>query len=130
MNEVIDLDILKPEKRIIILNKKEIDVSFIPCAITFELDDLVQQLQNLDGEKVRNNDKSEIKKAFEISIAICSTYTKHQYPEMTSDWFMHNTNPHQVETFVSRIKEALTEAFVGVERHSKNGEAAQEKTQE
>ena len=44
MSKVIDLDILRPDSKLIKLGGKEIDVSFIPCGITFELDSIVQQL--------------------------------------------------------------------------------------
>ena len=35
---IVDLDILKPPKKIIKLGGVQIDVSFVPCGITWEID--------------------------------------------------------------------------------------------
>ena len=41
MSNVIDLDILRPEQKLVKLGGHEIDLSFIPCGITFEIDQIV-----------------------------------------------------------------------------------------
>ena len=119
---VIDLDVLRPEKKIVKLNGKEIDVSFIPCAITFDLDELVKKLQKLDQKKLEH-DVVEQKKAFDITIKMCSIYCKWKYPEMTEEWFRENTSPGQLYSFSTVIRTSLIAAYAGIEEYGKNGEA-------
>ena len=119
MSRVIDLDILRPESRVVKIGGKEIDVSFIPCGITFDLDAIVQELVKLDPQKVKD-DPVEMKRAFNLGIKLCAVFCQHKYPEMDEQWFMLNSNSQQVNAFTNAIQTALYESYAGVKAHSKN----------
>jgi hypothetical protein len=117
--KVIDLDILRPEQNIVKIGGKEIDVSFVPCGITFDLDAIVQELVKLDSEKVKN-DPAETKRAFNLGIKLCSIFCEHKYPEMGEQWFLDNASAEQVNGFASAVQKALMDSYAGVNAHSKN----------
>lgn len=125
--QIQDLDILRPSPKFIRIGGKDIDVSFIPCGITFEIDLIVNQLRMLDVEKI-TNDSSEIKKAFDLSIKLCSAFCSWKNPEMDCNWFYENTSPNQIEAFSNAIKEALVLAYAGTETEAKNLKAAKKRT--
>lgn len=119
MSKVIDLDILRPEPNYVQIGGKKIDVSFIPCGITFELDAAGQDLAKLDQSKIQT-DRTVMKQAFELGVRICSIFCSHDYPEMDEEWFMKNTSMEQVNYFATAIQTALGASYEGVKRHSKN----------
>jgi len=119
LSKVIDLDILRPEPRVVKIGGREIDVSFIPCGITFDLDAIVQELVKLDQKKVRS-DPVEMRHAFDLGVRLCSVFCQHKYPEMDERWFMDNASSIQVNGFTSAIQNALYESYAGVTAHSKN----------
>lgn len=119
MDDIIDLDILRPKARKVKLAGKVIDVSFIPCGITFEVDSLVRELSSLDEEKMKTDEK-EVQRAFNIALKLCSVFATLKYPDMTVEWFENNTSPEQVNALTNSIKEALADSYLGVERYGKN----------
>lgn len=119
MGNIIDLDILRPEPCIVKIGGHEIDVSFIPSGITFDLDAIVQELVKLDGEKVQR-DRDEMKRAFDLGVRLCSVFCKRKYPEMDETWFYDHTTSDQVTAFANAIQEALTKTYAGVAAHAKN----------
>ena len=104
-DNVLDLDTLRPKARIVQLSGKTIDVSFVPCGITFDVDELVSQLRDvvkametetgLTGEDaVRSSGNSPSTKiAFDIGVKLCALFCSVRHPEMDEDWFMQNTSP-------------------------------------
>jgi len=116
---VIDLDILRPEPQIVKLKGREIDVSFVPCGITFDLDEIVQQLVKLD-EKTIQNDVKEAHRAFDLGLRLCAIFCRPKYPDMDEAWFSDNCSAGQVQQFVSAIQSALMKVYAGVEAHAKN----------
>lgn len=119
MSNVIDLDILRPETRLVKIGGKEVDVSFIPCGITFDLDAIVQQLVKLDGKKVQSDPK-EMRRAFDLGIKLCSVFCQHKYPDMDEKWFLDNATSMQINAFTNAIQKALMESYAGVGAHTKN----------
>ena len=117
--EVIDLDVLRPPPQLVKLGGHEIDVSFIPCALTFEVDRLSQALVGLDLEEVNKGGK-EAEKAFMFAIDLCVAFCSAKYPDMTKDWFMHNTDPIQINKLSETIQETLQRSYAGAEAYSKN----------
>jgi hypothetical protein len=124
--EIIDLDILRIKPKIVKLGGNEIDVSFVPCAITFDLDRIVRELSELKEDDIKN-DNELAKKAFDLSIQLCAIFCEHKYPEMDSEWFYNNTSPAQIKGFSDSIKDALNAAYAGVDSNSKNLKAAKKK---
>lgn len=120
MSTVIDLDILRPSPKFIKLGGKEIDVSFIPCAITFDIASKFDALSKLDQEKLNDGDSEEGLKAYNLAIDICALFCEHTHPEMSNDWFMGNTNSQQVQKFVAVLRETLVESTKGAEEYGKN----------
>lgn len=118
MNEIIDLDILRPAKKILKLDGKEIDVSFVPTAITFDIDKMMNELAKIPLKEIEKGGEQS-KKAFDISAKICSIFCENTNPEMDYDWFCKNTSAPQVNVFINEIKQALIASYKGVEVYGK-----------
>ena len=118
--KVEDLDVLRPEPRIVRIGGKDIDVSFVPCAITFEVDDLVTRMNKFeiihDDETGMDQLKNpaDAKEAFELSVRLCAVFCEHKYPELSYEWFMENSDGQQIRYFAESIKAALVRAYAGV----------------
>jgi len=119
MSKVIDLDILRPEPSFVKLNGKSIDVSFVPTAITFDLDGVVQELMKLDSKTIESN-QDESKKALGLAVRLCSIFSAHQYPEMDEAFFWNHVSPTQVKGFADAIQQALFKTYSEIGEHAKN----------
>jgi hypothetical protein len=125
--KVEDLDILRPDPKMIRLGGKDIDVSFIPCAITCEIDSIIQELSTISQEDILSNEGT-TKKAFDLSVKLCSTFCEHKYPELDEEWFMNNTDAKQLQKFSAAIRDALVKAYsTGSEDEAKNLKAPKKK---
>ena len=118
-DEVVDLDVLRPPVRKIVLDKKVIDVSFVPCAITWEVDRLTREIFGFDVEEAQKGGE-ETKKVFDLTLELCATFCANQYPEMTVDWFKKFTSPDQVKVLSDQIVATLQLAFKGAEAYQGN----------
>lgn len=114
-----DLDVLRPESKFVKIGDREIDVSFIPCGITFEIENTMRELSVMTEEVIKS-DPEKTKKAFELTIKLCSIFCEHKYPELNEQWFMENTDVKQIEAFAIAIKDALVRAYNGIESTAKN----------
>ena len=114
-----DLDILRPQAQYIHMNGKNIDVSFVPCGITFEVDKIVNALGKIKKEQL-TSESQETHKALDLSIELCALFCSHKYPEMDSKWFRQNVDAVQLKVFVNAIKTALYKSYAGVLADSKN----------
>lgn len=119
MENIIDLDLLRPKKKIVKLAGKEIDVSFIPCGITFEIDSFIREINLSDKEQLLQGGE-ETKRIFDATIKLCSTFCKIKYPEMNEEWFRSNVSPEQVQILAEAIQESLLQGYKAVEEYSKN----------
>ena len=119
MSNVIDLDILRPEQKLVKLGGHEIDLSFIPCGITFEIDQIVRDLSTIKETDIGTED-SATKKAFELTVSLCAAFNKHKYPELDYAWFMDNVSAVQVHRFADAIKDSLMKSYAGMEEYAKN----------
>ena len=59
--EILDLDLLRPDPKVIKLGGKEIDVSFIPCGITFDVDRITREISELGIEAIKKGGEHERK---------------------------------------------------------------------
>ena len=123
--EVVDLDVLRPPPQIAKLGGNEIDLSFVPCALTFEVDRLANELAGLDIDEV-NKGGDEAQRAFNIAIELCATFCEWKYPEMDKEWFQSNTDPVQINKLSEMIQSTLQRSYAGAEAYGKNPEAARE----
>jgi len=125
-NNIVDLDVLRPKPRCVRIGGTEIDVSFVPCGITFEVDELIQKLRQWD-EATLEKGGAEAKEAFDLSIELCAVFCRRDNPELTVEWFRENTDINQIKAFVSAIEGALTQSYEGVEQYQANPQKAQRK---
>lgn len=122
MAEVVDLDVLNPagqRGKVFMLNGHEIDVSFIPTGITFEVDEITQELQKYSMETLQKGGK-EARKALELLIRLCALFCAVQYPEMDERYFKTKTSPVQVEKLATAISDTLIKTFEDMEAYQKN----------
>ena len=124
---VIDLDVLRPDKKVIKLSGHEIDVSFIPCGITFDIDIITQEIVGLDRQKVQAGG-DEAKKAFDLSVKLCVAFCSWEHPELDDKWFRGNVSPQQLGAMSSEIQDALTQAYAGIEIPQKAAKVQKKKT--
>lgn len=122
-----DLDVLRPESKFVKINGKQIDVSFIPCGITFDIDSIMQELGSMTQKEIES-EPEKTKKAFDLSVKLCATFCEHNYPELNEKWFRNNTDALQIKAFADAIKTALTKAYAGIESYPKNAEAPESQT--
>lgn len=124
--EVVDLDLLRPEPKIIKLGGKEIDASFIPCGVTFEIDKIMREMSTLNADEVTaGGDVTAL--AFDLSIRMCAVYCQCKYPEMDEAWFKANATAGQIQKLTTVLREALVAGYKEVEAYSKNVEAVKQK---
>lgn len=122
MGNVVDLDILRPEAKPFTLDKRTLDIGFIPCGITFDLQDLLDELSKIDPEKLTTN-RVAMKKGFDLAVKMCALFATVQYKDMDEKWFRDNTVAAQVYALSDHIKNLLIASFKGAEAYGKNGEA-------
>jgi hypothetical protein len=122
-NAILDLDVLRPPRRIVKLGGKEIDVSYVPVGITFEIDDINQEIAKLDVEKLSAGGE-EVRKAFDLTVRLCVAFCQWRHPEMDEAWFRGNVDAQQIRLLAEEIREALVRAYKGID--PKNAGAAQE----
>lgn len=113
-----DLDIVRPASKFIRLGGKDLDVSFVPCGITFEVDAVIQELGKIDQSKLQTSPE-ETRNAFNLSIKLCALFCSHKYPHMDIDWFQSNTDALQIQLFSTAIREALIRSYSGVDTAKK-----------
>ncbi len=118
-DSVIDLDILRPKKQVVRLAGKLIDVSMIPCGITFDIDTIVRELMALDQEKVAQGGE-ETKKALDLTIRLCVTFASVDNPDMNENWFRKKVSAEQTKRMAEAIKDALLKSYEGVKQYGKN----------
>lgn len=117
MGNVLDLDVLRPADAKVVLGGNEIDVSFIPLALTWDINDLLTQTSALtkDGE-LDADDPKLAKEGFALSVKMCVVFCAHQYPEMDEAWFDQYASMGDIIVLGTKIREALTRAYEGIDQ--------------
>ena len=116
MSDIVDLDVIRPKPKYIKLGEKKIDVSFIPCGITFDIDQLMQELATITISEVQKG-KEEARKAFNLTVDMCVLFCSIKYPELDRKWFMNNVDAVQIQKFADTIKTTLQESYKIVEEY-------------
>lgn len=119
MSDIVDLDILRPKRISVRLANKTIDVSMIPCGITFEIDKLVRDLMMLDQGKITEGGEA-TRSALDLTIKLCATFAGVNNPEMTEEWFRANVDAGQLQKMAEIIRDALIRSYEGVKAYGKN----------
>jgi hypothetical protein len=117
--KVEDLDVLRPEPRYVRMGGEEIDISYIPCGITFEVDGLVRELSAIPPKNLLKNGE-ETHKAFLLMVKLCAAFCSWKHPKLDEAWFLDKVDAKQLTAFSQAIQEALTRAYSGIEPDSKN----------
>ena len=118
-DEVVDLDVLRPPPKKIKLAGKLIDVSFVPCAITWEVDRLTREIFAIDTEAAQKGGE-ETREVFDLTLELCATFCANQHVEMTKEWFRTKTDPAQINALSTHIIETLQRSFEGAEAYQGN----------
>jgi hypothetical protein len=129
--DVIDLNVLRPKSVVVELgeNKNQIDVSFIPVGITFDVDEIVQKLIPYTPEAIEaDNSGKKTREAFDLSIELCVVFCSFKHPDMDKDWFLNETSPQQIEALATIISDTLLASYEDMEGYQKNLKATKEKT--
>ena len=119
MSDVVDLDIIRPKKQAVRLAGKVVDVSMIPCGITFEIDKIVRELAGMDQTKIGEGGE-ETRKALDLTIRLCSTFTSVDNPDMNELWFRKHVSVEQANKMADIIKDTLLKSYEGVKQYGKN----------
>jgi len=118
MSDILDLDIIKPKKQAVRLNGKVIDISFIPCGITFEIDNIVRELMKLNQEEVTKGGE-ETKKALDWTMKLCATFTSVENPDMNENWFKKHVSAEQANMMAEKIKDTLLRSYDNVKEYTR-----------
>jgi len=128
--EIKNLDLLKPEAHSIKLLGKDIDLSFMPCGIVFDINDVVNELAVLTTDKTDELAEGGriARKAFELTVKLCAIVTESQYPELTAEYLQNHMSIRQLESFAGEIRGLLDRelAAVGGDAEGKNAETVKE----
>ena len=129
MGAVLNLDKLRPEPKTIILGGKEIDLSFLPCGIVFDVNDAIEELAKV-GDSTTTKKLLEggeaTKKAFDLTIKMCAVVTQAQHKEFTYEYLRDKVSVTQLAQLADAIKDLLAnelEALPGDD--PKNAEAVE-----
>ena len=117
--DILDLDVLRPTPKLVKLAGHEIDVSFVPCGITFELNDLMTQATGLDMKEVEKGG-AQAKEGFDLALQMCALFCSIEHPELDTQWFRAHTSPVQICALAEVIKDTLMSSLEGVEGYQKN----------
>lgn len=93
--EILDLDKLIPDQRIVRLAGKDIDVSKVPTRVVLEIEKNKDQLQG-DG-------------SFNMVLDMACKICKPSFPEITVDWLIDNTDINQLRAMLEFIMKPIRE---------------------
>jgi len=121
MSEINDLDILRPKANIIKIGGEEVDISFVPNGITFEVDRLLREINKVaTSMEDLAGDEYKQEKAFELSIDLCVLFCSRKHPKLNKQFFMDDAIPIQIRAIVDGIKLALNDSYAAVAKYGKN----------
>lgn len=115
MANVVDLDVLRPEVDVVRLGGNDIDCTIMPLALTFDINEIITKSAALDTKKLSDNDVKEGKKAFELTIEMCSVFCEHQYPEMDQEYFANKVTMAEINILGEHIRSALVRSYEGID---------------
>jgi hypothetical protein len=112
---ILDLDNLIPDQRIIKLAGKEIDVSKIPSRVTLEIAEKADVLESGSA------------KSFPLLMDMIIKIMND--PEVTEDWLMDNTSVQQLLALINFILEPIKDQAQESEKDGKTGKNEQNPNQ-
>ena len=126
MSDVKNLDLLKPKPHWVQLCGKKIDLSFMPCGIVFDVNDVINELGAIDTKELSAGGKA-ARQAFDSTIKLCALVTHSQYEEMDED-FLRKVRIDQIQGLAEEIKNLLSRELEAVPKgdNGENPPAAQD----
>ena len=118
--KVVDLDILRPPKKIVKIAGKQVDASYVPVALTFDIDKLMRELATVTSEEGAAENEEATRRVLDIECELCGLFASWQHAELTGDFFKQNADVGQINAFVEVIRETLERAYAGIEAHPGN----------
>ena len=122
--EIVDLDTLRPKPRLIKLDGKKINLSFMPSGILFDINEKLQQMARYliteESRKAVEKGGGPAKELFEISLEVCATFCEIQHEEMTYEWFRANVSWQQLEVLAKEIRECMDREFTNLEEQNED----------
>lgn len=103
-DKILNLNELVPDRRIIKLADKEIDVSRIPSRVTFDL------IKN--SEKLSKETDDSLDVLMGLVVKIC----KQSCPDITEDWLIDNTDIEQWQALIKFVLEPIQEKIKNVQK--------------
>lgn len=103
--EILDLDKLVPEQRLVRLAGKEIDVSKIPSRVTLEIAKKSDVLKSGSDE------------SFPVLLDVIVKVCKPSFPEITQDWIIDNTSLDQLLALIEFILQPIKDRTEGNEKN-------------
>jgi hypothetical protein len=117
--EARDLDILRPKPSMVRFHGFEVDVSFIPVALTFEVDRIMTEMSELGKNQSAEDlamSKEAVKRSTELSADLISVVC----------WVLNNLSASQIMAFTEEITRAMVRSYEGL---PKDPQAAAEGSQ-
>ena len=112
--EILDLDKLIPDDRIIRLAGREINVSKIPSQVTLEMASKSEVLQSGSDES--------FDEVFDMILKICNANKSENEEEVTKEWIVSNTSMDQLLTLIEFVMKPLNDrAAEGNKKGKKQG---------
>ncbi|WP_284037462.1 hypothetical protein [Neobacillus sp. 114] len=99
--DILDLDKLIPEQRIVRLSGKEIDVSKIPSRVTLEI--------AKKSDVLKSGSEESFPLLLELIVKIC----KPSQPDITSEWIIDNTSLDQLMALIEFILKPIKDRASG-----------------
>lgn len=111
--EIIDLDVISPPKRIVKVKGKDIDISIIPFKVTVRMMQHAADFQKL-GKMVENgdvNDESQMAVHLETMFDITRDILKNSDDDIDDKWIDRNLSSKQVILLINKIMGFVFEEF-------------------
>jgi len=112
--EIIDLDVISPPKRLIKIKGREIDISVIPFKISLELMKHSNEFSKL-GEMIKDesiNDESQggyVATQLETMFTVTKDILKNADPAITDEWIDKNISSNQAILLINRIVDFIND---------------------
>lgn len=94
---ILDLDKIVPDKRIVKLAGKEIDVSKVPSRAVFEIEKNKKKLQSGGDE------------TFDLLLKIACDICRPSFKDITPDWLIDNTDFDQLQALLEFVMQPIRE---------------------
>jgi len=95
MSNILDLDALIPEPRIVKLKGNEIDVSIIPSGVILEIE--------------KKKDKLKGEDSFNVVLDLVCKICKPSFPKITPQWLIDNTSFEQLQAMLEFVMAPIRE---------------------